>query len=120
MIELLNDFPGDVLAVRFGGEVTAEEFRQTLVPQVHDRFETRKHLAIYAEILPRTMFSPAAVWEDWKLGLEEFGKWGKAAVVSDEPWVRSLTMMMAPLFHPAVRIFPAADAEAAKAWVQAD
>lgn len=117
MIEILSGFPDDVLAVRFSGEITAEDYHNSLIPTVHERFKTHKTLKIYSEVAAKTALSPAAMWEDLKLGIEEWGHWGHAAVVSDEGWVRAVTMMMKPFFHPPVRLFSVAETADAKRWI---
>jgi len=117
MIEILEGFPDDVLAMRFSGEITAEQYKETLIPAAQARFERHKQVRIYSELAAKTVFTPGSLWEDWKLGLSEWHRWGSAAIVTDEHWVRALTLMLRPFFMPQIRLFSLADGHEAKAWI---
>ncbi len=64
MIELLEDFPHNVVAFAFHGHVTNADYDEVLIPDFEDRLARHKKVRIYFEIAPDfTRFDPGAVWK---------------------------------------------------------
>ncbi len=118
MIELLTEFPDDVVAFKCHGRVTKEDYDTVLIPDVEKRLQTHEKLGIYYEFAPDfDGIDPGAVWEDTKVGLSHFLNWQRIAVVTDVEWIKQ-TMKFFGLLMPAeVRAFPLAEAGNAREWV---
>jgi len=118
MIEILTDFPDDVLAVAGKGDITADDYRRVLVPAALEKMKKHRHLRIFCRLgVDFKSFAPGAMWEDTKLLVGHWGEWGRVAVVTDRSWIAEAARMFAPFFHHPVRVFPNGDNAEAKRWI---
>ena len=65
----------------------------------------------------RTQFSrmePAAMWEDFKIGVEHLSRWERVAVVTDVDWIRHALNIFRFLMPGEVRVFGTSEAAAAR------
>ena len=119
MIELLKeDYPDDVLAIEAVGKITAEDYRNILIPEANRRIE--KHKTIRLLCILGTRFeglTPGAAWSDLKFGVSRWNQFGRLAVVTDAVWIRDAILLFAPIYHHPVRVFPNSEVEVAKAWI---
>lgn len=118
MIELLSGFPGDVLAAAGRGEVSEDDYRKTLIPAVERMLKEHARLRVFFQLGDDFKgFTLGAAWEDTKLGLGHWRRWGRIAVVTDVNWVVQAMRLFSPLFHHPVRTFANADYQAARTWI---
>jgi hypothetical protein len=118
MLKLLEGFPDDVLAVEGAGEVTAEDYRTVMVPQMLEKMSRHKSLKLFYHLGGGFAgMSPGALWQDAKLGLGHWSGWGRLAVVTDTGWIADAVRLFGPLFHHPVRAFPDAEFDAARRWL---
>ena len=118
MIETLKGFPTDTVAVRAGGYVTTDDYDQVFVPAVEQGFRANERLRLYYEIQPDfSGFSPGAMWEDFWVGVRHLTRWKRVAVVTDVTWIAQFVRMFGFLLPAATKVFPVADAIAARAWL---
>jgi hypothetical protein len=118
MLQILPDFPDDVLAVEWLGEVTADDYRNVLVPAALAKIAEHKHLRLLAILgVSFKGISAGAIWQDAKLGIGHWSDFTRVALVTDIAWIRDSMRLFAPLFPGIVRLFPNAERDAAKAWI---
>jgi hypothetical protein len=118
MLNVLREFPDDILAVEWQGEVTAEDYRNVLVPAALAKVRQHGHLRMLAVLGPSfETITAGAMWEDAKLGFGHLSNFSRVAVVTDIPWIRDSVRLFAPLFRNPVRVFSNADRVAAEAWI---
>jgi hypothetical protein len=118
MLNVLLEFPDDILAVEWQGEVTAEDYRSVLVPAALAKIRQHGHLRMLAVLGPSfETITAGAMWEDAKLGFGHLSNFSRVAVVTDIPWIRDSVRLFAPLFRNPVRVFSNADRVAAEAWI---
>lgn len=118
MIEQLDGFTDEILAIRVSGKVTVDDYRDRLIPAALDKIERHKSLKIYAELGEDfTAYTVGAAWEDLKLGISHWGDFGKVAAVTDSGPIRTAITMFAPFFPHPIRIFPNDQADAARIWI---
>ncbi len=118
MIELLDGFPDDVLAVAGNGEITAEDYRTVLMPAALEKMKRHKHLRILCHLgVDFKTFAAGAMWEDTKLLFGHWGEWGRVAVVTDKAWIAEAMHMFAPFFHHPIRVFSNEDIGKARSWI---
>ncbi|HUO38919.1 MAG TPA: STAS/SEC14 domain-containing protein [Mycobacterium sp.] len=122
MIEVLTNFPDNIMAWVFHGHVTKADYETVLVPDIEDKLNRHKKVRIYCEIAPDFVgIAPDAVWEDTKLGFRHLFDWERAAMVTDVEWLKHAVTLFAGLFgfllHGQWRVFPSADANKAREWV---
>jgi hypothetical protein len=58
-----------------------------------------------------------AVWQDLKVGVEDFRAWKRIAVVTDIEWVDHLTWLFGWMTPGETKVFPMDKREEAVAWV---
>jgi hypothetical protein len=89
MLEKISDVPGSVLGFRASGELTADDYRDVLVPAVEVALRSRDKLRLlYLLGDDVTGFSAGAAWQDAKVGMEHVTRWEKIAVVTDKERLR--------------------------------
>ena len=119
MLETLEGFPDNVLALRAHGNVTAEDYREVLVPGVEARLaEHRRMRLLYVLGEEFERFTGGAAWEDAKVGLRHFVDFERVAVVSDEEWVRRMVRGFGFALPGEVRVFDLAGFETAADWIR--
>ena len=118
MIEMMDGFPENVLAIRAKGRVDAEDYRQTLIPEVARRVKSHGALRLLYQLGPEFEgMTPGAMWADAALGIHHWGDFGRIAVVTDVEWIANAVRLFAPLFRHPVRVFRNAELEEAKGWI---
>ena len=118
MIEVLQDYPDDVLAISGSGRITADDYRSVLVPEAEARIGRHGSVRILYYLGPKFRgFSSSAVWSDMMFGLSNWSKFGRIALVTDVEWIRASAHLFTPFFHGALRIFGAAEMRMASAWI---
>lgn len=120
MIESLEGFPSNVVAIRASGQVSQQDYDSVLTPKVEAALAAHKKVRVYYEVSSDFVgFEPGAMWADFKMGMGHITSWDKVAVVTDVPWLRYATDFFRFMMPAEVKVFGLADAEAAKTWVSA-
>lgn len=118
MIEQLEGFTDDILAIRISGKVTVDDYRDRLIPAALDKMARHKSLKIYCEIGEDfASYTAGAAWEDLKMGINHWGDFGKAAIVTDSGGIRTAVTLFAPFFHHPIHLYSNAQAAAGKSWI---
>jgi hypothetical protein len=120
MIEPLPDFPENVIAMTCRGHVTRGDYDTVLVPAVEAALADHDKIRLYYEIGPDfTGIEPAAVWEDFKVGMGHLTRWERIAVVTDVDWIRNTIQAFRFLLPGEMKVVPMAEAGEARAWIAA-
>jgi hypothetical protein len=120
MIELLEGFPANVIAVSATGQVTAKDYESTLTPAVEALLSRQDKIRIYYELGSRfSGIDPGAMWQDLKLGVGHLSRWERVAIVTDVEFIGHAVNAFRFLMPGDLRVFATADAAAARAWIAA-
>jgi hypothetical protein len=119
VLEPIEGFAENVVALRGVGTITADDYRDVLGPAVeaataNDR-RARLLLVMGEEF---TGYDAGAFMADAGLGASHFGSFDRIAVVTDEGWLRGAIHMFGGLTPGDVRLFAADDATAAADWIR--
>jgi hypothetical protein len=118
MIELLRDFPDNVVAVVCKGRVTKADYDTVLVPAVDEALKKHARLRLYYETASDFGgIDPGAVWEDFKTGMEHLTRWERIAVVTDVDWIKHTMHFFSFMMPGEMKTFPLAQAEQARKWI---
>ncbi len=92
MLQFIKDLPGHVVGIRATGEVNKDDYERVLIPRMEELIKRQGEIN-YLLVLETDVqnFSVAAWLEDFKLGLKNFSKWNKVAIVTDQKSVEWLT-----------------------------
>ena len=88
MIEILKNFPDNVIALSCEGQVTKEDYDGILVPAILKALKRHDKIRLlYKTSANFTGYDPGALWEDLKIGVEHPTRWERVAVVTDVDWI---------------------------------
>ena len=117
MIELLQGYPDDVMAIECVGTVTADDYRDILIPEITKRLSRHGSIRMLCVIGARFIgYTPGAAWSDFTFGIAHWNQFSRLAVVTDVDWIRGAVALVTPLFHP-MRSFHISELNAAKQWI---
>jgi SpoIIAA-like len=116
MIELIEDFPRNVVGIRVTGRVNKEECRDVLVPAVARSLRWRESIRLYYELGSRF---PGSGWDDLELGFENASRCERIAIVTDIAWVRLTVKAIRFLIPGEIRVFDTTEAHEARTWITA-
>lgn len=118
MLERARDVPSGVDAVKAIGTVSKDDYKAVIEPLVDEARREGRRIRILSEIGPEfRSFTPAAGWEDLKVGIGAMGLFEGCAVVSDIGWIRESTRLASFLMPCPVRVFAVQDREEALRWL---
>lgn len=118
MLEILKDYPDNVLAVSGTGRVTADDYRDVLIPEANRRIGKHGAIRLFCYLGPKFEgLTAGAAWADLKLGVSRWHQIGRMAVVTDVAWIKDAVLLFAPIFHHPVRTFANDEFEAAHSWI---
>ncbi len=118
MLELLSGLPENVVAIEASGKVEADDYRRVLEPaaaaaiKAHDKVRL---LYVLGDTF--TGYSPAAMWEDTKLGFHDLSAWQRIAVVTDHGAMADAIRVFGWLIPAEVRSYPTAQLADAEEWI---
>jgi hypothetical protein len=120
MIEMLSDFPDNVVAVACGGRVTKAEYQAKIIPTVKDALARHEKIRIYCEIRDDLdTIEAGALWADLKLGLRHYFRWGRMAIVAPGNKIRRAVTFLGFLIRAEIKMFSISERPAARAWITA-
>jgi len=118
MIEIASGFPERVLAVTGEGKVTADDYRDVLIPEANQRIKKFGSIRMLCHLgAGFDGLTPGAAWSDLKFGLSRWDEIERFAVVTDVTWITDAIVLFAPFFPHPIRVFSDSDLDEAKAWI---
>jgi SpoIIAA-like len=118
MIESIDTFPDNVVALIAKGRVTRKDYEQVVIPKVEAALKQHGKVRLYYEL--GSQFSgidPGAAWEDLKVGVEHLTRWERMAVVTDVDWIRHMLNAFRFVMPGQLRVFATAQTSEARAWI---
>jgi len=118
MIEILKNFPDNVVALSCTGQVTKEDYDGILVPAILEALKRHDKIRLfYQTSADFTGYNPGAIWEDLKIGVEHPTRWERVAVVTDVNWIAKMMRIFGFLMPCPVKLFPLSATAQAHAWI---
>lgn len=120
MIELLPNFPDNVVGILCRGRVTKADYDSVLVPALERAFRKHDKIRIYYEIASDFAgFDPGAMFEDFKVGMGHLSRWERIALVADVEWIKHTMQFFSFMMPGDMKSFPTSQADQARAWIAA-
>jgi hypothetical protein len=116
MIELVAGLPKNVVGISVKGKLTTQDCRAVLLPAMKRSLKYHDKIRLYYELGSRF---PGAAWDDLDLGLEDFSRCERVAIVTDIGWVRLTVKAVRFLIPSEIRVFASVQAEEGLAWIVA-
>lgn len=118
MIEVIVDLPDNVLGLVARGEVTADDYKNVLVPALEKKLaRVRKVRLLYVLGDQFESYTGSAAWEDAKIGMKHLTAFERIAVVTDVDWIENMIKAFGFVFPGEVRVFDDDDLENARRWI---
>lgn len=118
MLEIVEGFPDNVVAVVAKGRVTRKDYEQVLIPRVADALKRHDKVALYYELgVQFSGIDPGAMLADLKIGIEHLTRWERMALVTDVDWIKHMVHAFGFVMPGQIRIFATAQAAEARAWI---
>jgi hypothetical protein len=120
VIERMTDVPPEIDAVRAGGVLTRDQYDGVVLPLLEDAERTGRRLRVLCQLDDDYAgITPAALWEDLRLGARAVGHFAAFAVVTDIGWMRTACRLAAYAVPYPLRVFGTEDRGDAVAWLLA-
>jgi SpoIIAA-like len=120
MLELIEGYPESTVAVRGTGTVTADDYRDILIPAVDRATAGNGKARLLLELGEGFEgYDAGAVRADAGLGIGHLGSFDRIAVVTDHDGLRIAVNLFGIFIPGEVRLFHAAAADEARAWIAA-
>jgi hypothetical protein len=118
MLQFINDLPPHVVGIHAIGEVTKEDMNAVLIPRLDELVEKQGEIN-YLLVLETDVsnFTAGAWLEDFKLGLKNFTKWNRIAIVSDQKAVELFSYAFKVFIPGKSKGFPLSKLQDAVTWV---
>jgi hypothetical protein len=119
MFKSIEGLPADVLAIEASGQITHQDYHDTLTPMAEGLLAKGPLRMLYVIGADFTGFDLEALWDDSSFGIKHWHDFSRIAVVTDQVWLGGVVSMFKPFFHGEVRLFQLAQLSAAKDWITA-
>jgi hypothetical protein len=124
MIERLADMPPGTIGFHAWGEITRDDYIETLLPPLREAIERDESVRLLFQMGPDFQkFDPGALLADAKtgltLGLGHLSAWKRTALVTDVEWIRRAVELLGWMTPGELRLFSHGELDEAKAWVAA-
>lgn len=117
MVETLN-LPQNVAGFRVTGEVTQDDYKSTIVPQVERLAESTGKINFLLLLDTDVSNFTAGAWmQDALLGIKNITKWNRAAIISDSEGVKKFTDAFSVVVPGEFKGFRKNEFEKAADWV---
>lgn len=120
MITEINNLPANTVGFRATGEVTQQDFEQTVMPRVKALIDLTGRLN-YMLVLDTSIrnFTMGAWFKDAVMGIKHLSKWHRAAIVTDVEGIRTFTGIFSAFMPGEFKGFEHKDMDEAVKWVSA-
>ncbi|MDI1316041.1 STAS/SEC14 domain-containing protein [Flavobacterium sp.] len=119
MIQIINS-PENVAAFRAVGEVTKEDYETIVVPTIEALVKKTDQLNFLLELdTELASFTAGAWWEDLMIGIKNFGKWNRSAIVTNSDNIITFTNGFSFIAPGEYKGFKKQELDIALLWVSA-
>ena len=113
--------PANVVAVRASGQVTGDDYKNVLVPAIEEKLNQYDQIRLLYHLGPELRkFTTTAFWDDAKVGFHHLKDFERIAVVTDIPWIRTMTKGIGLMMPGRVRTFVNEEFDQAKEWLASE
>jgi len=116
MLNEIPDLPPGVIGFELSGKLEGEDYRDVLLPAV-EQAATSGGVRLVLVIPAFEGMSGGAVWQDMKMGAEQWRAWKRIAFVTDVEWMIHATAAFGWMTPGEVKHFPLGHRAEAIAWV---
>jgi methionine synthase II (cobalamin-independent) len=117
MIKEIHSLPDNLVGFEAHGEVTSDDFREVVMPRVEALIQKQNKinylLILHTEV---ANFTVGAWVQDVWMGLKDLFKWNRAAIVTDEEIVKTVTQVFTKVMVGEFKVFKHHEVTEAIKW----
>jgi len=118
MLEIMQDMPDNVVAIRASGKVSGKDYDDILIPAVEGGIKRHEKIRVLYHLgNDFSGFTAGAMFDDAALGIRHLTEFEKIAVVTDAAWISRAVQFFSFFIPCPVKIFRNNDISEAKAWL---
>lgn len=118
MIRIIDEVAGNVLAIEAVGKVTAEDYSETIVPELDRALAFSKKIRLLYVLGEQFEgFEVGALFDDFKTNAGHMPYFERIAVVSDKAWVSNAVKLLTIATPCPLKVFKVADRQDAETWL---
>jgi hypothetical protein len=118
MLEIMQNMPDYVVAIRARGQISGKDYDDVLIPAVERALKRHgKIRVLYQLSRDFSGFTAEAMFDDAKFGIHHLTELEKIAVVTDAKWILRAVPVFSLFIPCPVRVFGNKDMSGAKAWL---
>jgi hypothetical protein len=119
MLARMDDIPAELTGLRATGTVSREDYERVMIPLLEEARQEGQRIRLLFQFDPEFEgFTPAAAWEDLKVGWRYLGLFERCAVVSDHKVIRTGARILGAILPCPVRVFGNGERQEALAWLR--
>ena len=115
-IQLNEENGGKMLVVHVSGKLKKADYDH-FVPEFERLVRQHGKLCLLFDMTNFHGWDAGAAWEDFKLGIEHFGDFERAAMVGEKKWEEGMAIIFKPFVKGKVRYFDQTDIAEARKWL---
>jgi SpoIIAA-like len=115
MLNSITGLPPGVIGFEVAGKLAAEDYRDVLLPSL-EKAAASGDVRLVIVIPKFEGFTPGALWQDLRMGVENWNAWKRIALVTDEEWMRYGTEWFGWMTPGEMKYFPLDQRADAIAW----
>ncbi len=117
-VDLIPALPDDVVGIIAKGTLHRSDYRSTIDPVIEDALGRHDKISLlYVLGADFEGFSGGAALADSEVGMGNFTKFERIAVVTDQDWIRHSVHLFGHLMPAEVKVFAVADEASASEWI---
>jgi universal stress protein A len=118
MIEILDQGPGKVFALRISGKLLHQDY-QKFVPMLEKLIEEHGTIRCLMDMVDFHGIELRALWDEIKFDVRHARQIERCAVIGDRAWEAWMTRLSRPIFVNAeIRYFDRSNEETAHRWIK--
>ncbi|NRD74420.1 STAS/SEC14 domain-containing protein [Shewanella sp. VB17] len=119
MIELLNGFDHDTVAIRASGIVTGDDYDQQLLPIIENKLKDHASIKLWYEFDDKFKgVTVGTLWDDAKIGLFHLTDFYRVAIITDSQRVAGMANVLSYMIPCPVKVFEKSDTADASDWMR--
>ncbi len=120
MLEKIEGLPKGIDGMKAVGKLSKEDYENVCLPLMDEARREGRRLRFLYQLGPEFGgFTPAAAWEDAKIGLHSMRLFDGCAVVTDVGWIRESTRLMGFFMPCPAKVFSNQELTKAVEWLAA-
>ena len=116
MYQILNDRPGNYVAVKAIGKITSEDY-DTLIPSFEDAIEREGPLKVLCDLSEVSGVELSVFWRDFKFGITHLRDFSRVAIVGGPMWMKACAKPFVLLMPFDCKFFDKDHLKQAEVWV---